>query len=136
MIDYNSLRALQSILSSAIKDGDPQEIAGIVLLDTMNLGREPNNFMIFHELLSRAEDDSLSLINMNGGIYKDEYTESIQAIKDLQSFFISNYPMGQYWDFFVNELNRGRYTSILASLARDYHNKNPKIFLERFFGKS
>jgi hypothetical protein len=116
-----------------VRDGNQKDFAGNVLLDAMGLQPLPYNFILFYELLSRAKDDALSLITINDGIYEEEYKESVIAIQDLQSFCITYHPFSHHWETFVKEIQSGRYISILASLARDFYNRNPKIFLEKQF---
>jgi hypothetical protein len=130
---HNNLRALYVILNNAVKEGKPEENAGYVLLDTMKLERKYHNFIFFYELFGRAKDDAVSLITIKDGIYEEEYNEQINAINDLQDFFISNNPFSQNWATFLGEIKRGRYLAILSPLARDYHERNPKVFLDQDF---
>jgi hypothetical protein len=133
MNESNRLRSLHQILNNAILDGIPEENAGYVLLDAMRLERKPYNFMAFYELFSKAKDDALSLMTIENGIYKEEYTVQINAITKLQDFFISNNAFAQVWKTFLDEIERGHYMGILSPLAREFRKHNPKIFLEKDF---
>ncbi len=135
MSESNVLRVLQAILKESIEQGNPEQAAGIVLLQTMKLNQEPKNLITFYELLSRAKSDAVKLRNISSDNHKEEYTESVEAIEALQDMFVLTPPWTQPWKSFAGQLKSGRYTSILASLARDFHVQNPKIFLEQEFLK-
>jgi hypothetical protein len=129
----SSLGILHGIINDAIKDGNPKEYAGNVLISAMKLECVPHNLIIFYEILSRAKDDAICLINTENGIHREDYERDVIAIQDLQDFCIKNHPFSNLWESFVMELKKGRYLSIIASLARDFHKRNPRVFLERAF---
>jgi hypothetical protein len=118
MSESNILRVLQTIIKDAVDTGDPELSAGLVLLGVMKLEPEPKNLVDFYELLSRAKDDAIKLKNISSDFHKEDYTEPVRAIEDLQDLFIATPPWTHQWKKFVVSLKNGRYTSVLSGAEK------------------
>ncbi len=123
----NALRRLEEVLSNALNQGDPKAIAGHVLLDKMQLPRNPIYVLDFYELLNQATEEAINIKN------KPKLDGYIQVLGDLQEFFVVNHVWSHQWLTYSSYIDKGNIMNTLDALAEFCGSQNPAILLGKDF---
>jgi hypothetical protein len=128
MSQSNRLKILHSILNQAVENGNPNDMTGIVLLQTMKLELQPRNLLIFFEVLANAREEILRL-------EKDDSSLYLPIIEKLQSIFTENYLWngGLPWANCLSFINSQQFLPLLRLLADKLHYQNPDVILKQNF---
>lgn len=127
MSQVSSIRTLEEILRKAVQKGAPTHAFGNVITEAMGLNNEPQNMMLFFEIVSRAEKDVRKLQNV------DHLEEDIQAIVELQSYFITQFQWGKKWETFKIYIQQRGIIRSLKSWAKDYAAQVSEVYIENEF---
>lgn len=127
MQQSNALRKLEETLTKAITNGNTKQASGLILLEAMNLGDQPHNFVDFFELLNKAEEEARSIRT------KPRIDRYLQTIEKLHEYFVVQHAWGVPWNTFAIYIEDKGILNTLDSLAEFFHSENPEIFLENDF---
>jgi hypothetical protein len=123
----NALRRLDTILAKAVAYQNQQEPAGLVLLNSMQLNADPKKVVAFYELLSKAKEESLRIINQPN---IDRY---ISRLNILHEVFILHPVWTTEWKIFSNHIESTGVLLALDALANYFHDQDPLVLLEQDF---
>lgn len=127
MRQVSSIRTLEEVLRKAVKEGSPTHPVGKVITEAMGLTNEPQNMMLFFEIVSRAEQDVRKLQDI------DHLEEDIQAIVELQSYLITHFQWGKKWETFESHIQPSGIIRSLKSWAKDYAAQVSEAYIENEF---
>ena len=123
----NALRRLEGILDEAVAYENKKEPAGTVLLKVMKLNQQPENIVGFYELLGKAKEESLRIIN------KPKISRYISTLNELHQIFILNPVWTTEWNTFSSHIESRGILNTLDALADFFHAQDPLVFLEQDF---
>jgi hypothetical protein len=98
MSQSNAVRRLEIVLDDAVKNGQPGELCGRVLLQAMKLPEIPPNIVNFYELLGKAYAEAESLRTL------PKLNVYLKILEELKELFITNHPWKAYWSEFHNSI--------------------------------
>jgi hypothetical protein len=127
MMQSSALRRLEETLTVAVANGDIQQAAGPILLEAMNLEKQPHNIVDFYELLNKAEEEAR---NIRTKVKLDRY---LQIIEKLHEHFVVQHIWGIQWNTFATYIEDKGVLTTLDSLAEFFDSENPAIYLEEDF---
>lgn len=128
MSQSNALRLLETILDKAIHSGNINQLAGVVVLNAMNIPNDdPKNIVDFYEILKKAEEEAIKLNNL------PKITRDIKVIHDLHKFLVVNHVWSKQWKIFADYIEDKNVLNVLNSLATFYHTQNRTVSLEAEF---
>jgi len=128
MSQSNTFKILQNILSKAVKNGNPQQSTGAVLLEAMQLELKPSNLIYFFEILANAKEELNKLESDDNFLF-------ISTIEKLQTIFTENslWTQALLWSNCHSLIDSQHFITILSLLADKANFHNPEFALEQGF---
>lgn len=126
-LQSNALRRLETVLDKAVTYQNQHEPSGVVLLNAMQLNADPQKLVAFYELLSKAKEESLRIVN------KPKIDRYISKLNILHEVFILHSVWTTEWKFFSAHIENTGVLIALDALANYFYDQDALVFLEQDF---